>query len=993
MHQAIVPTIGSTEDPNSAGQRTGQAAPAQLANLRAGHLEQTLKGSIRGDVRFDRLSRAIYATDASIYEIVPLGVVLPRDAADVVATVHACREAGVPIVARGAGTGLAGGAVGPGLQLDLSRYMNAIRDFDPVARTVVVEPGVVLDELNTLLAPHGLYFAPDVATSSRATLGGMMANNSCGARSVFYGRTVDHVQELTVVLSDGEIVHIARPTNGRARELAAGLGAIRDRYGEEIAARFPRIMRSNGGYGLDRLGPPGTEVDPIKVVCGSEGTLGIIVSAKLNLVPLPAHTGLAVLHFPSIAAALTATPHVLEHRPSAVELIDRMIIDAGRQNPAIGRGVGFLVGDPEALLVVEFMGGTADEVGQQLDLLLRDTRISPTAAPLLRDKSSQSSMWNLRTAGLGLLMSRPGDAQPHSFVEDTAVPPQRLGEYIERFGGILAREGVSAGYYAHASVGCIHVKPVLNLKTDEGLAKLRRIAEAVTDLAVEFGGTITCEHGDGIVRSCWLERMYGPRIMQAFREVKTLFDPHGLMNPNKIVDPLPMTDHLRHGPSFQHRQEKTYFDYSEHGGIAGLVGMCSGVGQCRQRLVGTMCPSYIATGDETHTTRARANALRLALSNRGLLSGLDDPALVEVMDLCIACKACKTECPTGVDMARVKAEFLARRILLHGASRRARFIAEMPRKLAWAAKLPRVFNRIARSNLARDWVQRRFGLDARIPPPALARQTFRRWFSRRQPTAAGPRRGTVAFLADTWTNYFTPQVGMAAVRLLECAGYRVICPPTVCCGRPAISQGLLAEARVAAERNIQLLAPAAAAGIPILGAEPSCISALLDEYPRLLQTPAAKMVAGHTMLVETFLRQAWQDRPELIPKTGNATSPTLKNAKAAASVAHGILYHGHCHQKALLGTADAMHLLRLVYGQEACEIDSGCCGMAGAFGHEREHYELARAIGEHRLFPTIRNHPHAAVAVAGFSCRQQIAHHTPTAPAHLLELLCEPLLS
>ncbi len=939
-----------------------------------------LRSAVEGEVRFDRLSRALYATDASIYEIAPLGIVLPKSVEDIVAVVQECRAAGVSVIARGAGTGLTGGAVGPGVQLDLSRHMNRIGPLDLVARTVEVEPGVVLDELNAHLAPHGLHFAPDVATSSRATIGGMIANNSCGAHSIVYGRTVDHVVELTVVLADGRVVTFGAEGSDDARFFEAALGRIRDEHFEEIQRRFPKVLRSNGGYGLDRLGPPGTPVDPIKVLCGSEGTLGIVVRAKLRLVPIPRCTGLVVLHFRSLLDALGATPATLRHKPAAVELVDKLIVDAGRANAAMARRFDFLVGDPAALLVVEFFDESDASLALRLDGLLNDEEVvaATYATSKVLEPLRQADVWKLRTSGLGLLMSRPGDVQPYAFVEDSAVDPSCLRDYIERFAAMLDGEGVHAGYYAHASVGCIHVKPVLNLKNGADVERMRRIAHAVSDLALEFGGAMTGEHGDGIVRSCWLEKMYGPRITNAFKEVKTLFDPEGILNPHKIVDPWPMTEHLRFGPQFASQPVKTHLDFDSYGGMAGLAGMCTGVGQCRQRLVGTMCPSYMVTGDEMHTTRGRANALRIAMSNRGLLDGLDDPQLAEVMDLCLSCKACKTECPTGVDMARLKAEYLARRNLVNGASRRARFIASLPTQLASAARFPRVCNLLARSTLFRSIVERRYGIDRRIPPARLATKTFRAWYRRhRWQSAAASRPGDpVIFFVDTWTNYFTPQVGIAAVKLLEAAGYAVRCPPTVCCGRPAISQGLLSDAAQLARINLQRLLHAVPPGIPIVGTEPSCILTLVDEYPQLVRTQGAKRLASQTLTIESFLHRVLEDRPDALRFRPPESS---------------LLYHAHCHQKAIVGSADAVAVLIAAFGDGASEINSGCCGMAGSFGHEMEHYDVASMIGEQRLFPAVRGRGNAEVAVSGFSCRQQIEHHTGVRPRHVVEYLADCL--
>ncbi|MCC7291104.1 MAG: FAD-binding protein [Phycisphaerales bacterium] len=952
-----------------------------------------LREALRGDVRFDPLHRTLYATDASIYEIVPQGVVMPKDGEDVVRLVRLCAEAGLAITPRGAGTGLAGGAVGKGVVLDLSRHMNHIGRLDLEAKTVEVEPGVVLDQLNAALAPHGLHFAPDVATSSRATIGGMIANNSCGAHSVFYGRTVDHVLELDVVLGDGERVKFSRgkeveastsPDNrsgsGACGRIVKGLTAIRDAQHDEILRRFPKVMRSNGGYGLDRLGPPGSPVDATRILCGSEGTLGIVVGAKLALVPLPKHKALVVLGFGSVLDAVGATPRALEHRPAAVELVDRPLLDATRGHPAYESKRHFLGGDPEAILVVELFGESEAEVAQQVAALTAECGQMPEARATVEvmDPIKQQDVWAIRKAGLGLLMSIPGQAQSNSFVEDTAVDPSRLREYIARFMRILEEEDTpGGGYYAHASVGVIHVRPILDLKRGEHVDKMRRITERVCDLALEFGGTLTGEHGDGIVRSGFLERLYGPRIIEAFRQVKTLFDPRGLMNPGKIVDPWPMTENLRHGPAFHETPIKTYFDFSHHGGMAGATGMCSGVGECRKLDAGVMCPSYMVTREEKDSTRARANALRSALSNRGLIRDLDDARLGEAMDLCLSCKACKTECPTGVDMAQLKAEWLAQRVLRDGADRRARFIAETPRRLRRASRFARITNLLTQTGFFRGHVERAYGLDRRLPVPRLARHTFRQWWSRQpKPTTSRPR-GWAVFFVDTWTNHVHPEAGIAAVKLLEAAGYDVLCPDVGCCGRSLISQGLLAEARQQAEMVLRQLRGFAARRVPIIGIEPSCVLSFIDEYPSLISARMARTVASVSTTLETFLGRLLAEEPD---------------ALRFRPAARDILYHGHCHQKALIGLESVGGLLKAAFNDRARVIPAGCCGMAGAFGHLKEHYDVSRAIAEDRLLPTVRANPEAVVTVAGFSCRQQIEHHARRPVQHVAEVLAEALM-
>jgi len=589
----------------------------------------------------------------------------------------------------------------------------------------------------------------------------------------------------------------------------------------------------------------------------------------------------------------------------------------------------------------------------------------------------------VRKAGTGLLMSRPGDTQPYDFIDDCAVDPARLHDYIVRLHEILAAEEIPrTGYYAHASVGLLHVRPALNLKTRAGVEKLRRIADRVSLLVREFEGAMTGEHGEGLVRSEWIPRLFGPLLVEAFRKVKTAFDPHNLFNPGKIVDPLPMDANLRYGEGFESQQPSTILDFSSYGGMAGLVEMCSGLGECRKRLVGTMCPSYMATGDETHTTRARANALRAALSNRGLLQGLSDPALDAVMDLCLACKACKTECPTGTDMTRLKTEWLHHRNERQGVPRRSRLIAASIEMARWGCHFAPLSNWVMQSRVVRAILEHVYGLDRRVPPPRFARRTFRQWFARRREedgasanvaTAAGRE---VVYFVDTWTNFYEPQVGRATVRVLEALGYRVRVLPTKCCGRPLISKGLLREARELAEVNVAILGPYAERGIPIVGTEPSCVSVFLDELAQLVRTPAARQIAARAVTIEQFVAAHLREKPDAL--RFRADMPR-------------VLYHGHCHQKALLGTADALAVLTACTHGRAQEINSGCCGMAGSFGHEVEHYDVARAIGEQRLFPAIRNRGDAQIAVSGFSCRHHILHHTAVQARHVIEYLADAL--
>jgi len=962
--------------------------------------------AFKGDVRSDRLARALYATDASIYEIVPDGVVFPRCTGDVVRTLSACRAHGVPLTARGAGTGLTGGAVNRGIQLDCSRHLHRILDIDVANRTARVQPGVVLDDLNRALAPHGLHFAPDVATSSRATIGGMIANNSCGAHSVLVGRTVDHVRSVDVVLASGERhtwgQGAREPDHEHAKRCEAVLGQVVRDCADEIATRFPKLLRSNGGYGLDRLRVENGRATNVEaIICGSEGTLAIVVGATLRLTPLPRCRGLVVAHFNDLLESLATTPIALEHKPAAVELVDKLILTAAAKQPAMARRRAAIQGDPQAILIIELFDDDEGTLRQRLGRLAADLKSKQRgyAWPIIEDPTQQADLWELRNSGLGLLMSRPGDRQPYAFVEDTAVEPSRLPEYIRRFAEILRDEKIDqAGYYAHASVGCLHVRPVLNLGQADDVERMRRIADRVSSLALEFGGTMTAEHGDGIIRSSWLEKMYGPRIVAAFETIKRTFDPDGLLNPGKIVSPLPMTANLRrstegsphglavwrthdsHGSDAAPSMAPTAaLDFSEHGGVFGLAKMCSGVGACRARHIGTMCPSYAATGDEMHTTRARANALRIAMSDSSLLDGLSDPALDEVMDLCLSCKACKSECPTGVDMAKLKAHWLDGRNRRRGPGLRSRLIAATAELAKLGSAMPRLANAVLQSTWARAAADRLLGLDRRVAPSMFAKQTFRDWFARRErrhtsrsDTATTP----VVYSVDTWTNHFTPQVGIAAVKVLESLGHCVIVPPTVCCGRPAISRGLLDKAKRLAERNVAVLGPYAAKGTPIIGTEPSCLLTFVDEVPQLVRTPDARRVAACAMTAEQFVAKALSQQPD-----------RLRFNKAP----HGVRLHGHCHEKSLIGTDAAISILTAATQGRATQIDSGCCGMAGAFGHEVEHYDVAHAIGEERLFPAVRERGDDTIAVTGFSCRCHIEHHTDAEPRHVMEIIADAL--
>lgn len=956
-------------------------------------LERALGAALEGEVRFDKLSRAIYSTDASVYQILPAGVVVPRSARDVVETVRICREHGVSITARGGGTSQGGQAVGAGVQLDFSKHMRRVLAVDPERATVVVEPGIVLDELNRELRPHGLELPLDLSTASRATLGGMISNNSSGTRSVVYGSTIDYVRALKVLLADGSVVTLGpldapqlerkcgqADLEGRCYRVVRELAA---RHAEEIERRYPRILRRVGGYNLDRFVRTNGGFDLAKLIVGSEGTLGLVLEATLALVPPPGARALLVAQFRELRDAMSATPVILGHSPSAVELMDRRLLGMTRGKREFEPLSAFLVGDPGAILIVELTGETLDELPPRLERLQQDLSGRGLATDVHRalDKPAQARIWRLRQAALGLSLAEVGDTKAISCVEDTAVAPHRLREYIDRFEAILAEHETRAIFYAHASVGLLHIRPAVDMKTALGVSRFARIAEQISDLVLEFGGALSAEHGDGLVRSPFQEKMFGPVLYDAFRQIKRTFDETGLFNPGKIVDAPPLTDNLRFGSAYRTNDVATTFDFGDFGGLSRAAEQCGGVATCRQTLVGTMCPSYMATREEADSTRARANALRLAISGQLGPEGFTDPALQPVLDLCFECKACKSECPTGVDMARLKSEFLDQYQRAHGASLRSRLLASSERLAAWGSRLAPVSNWIADSAVARWINDRALGIDARRRLPRFSRRTFEAWWRRRlaaRPVLARPGGSTLALFADTFTNFYEPEHGIAAVRLAEKLGVQVAVPDRVCCGRPFISKGFLDRARRQAEATTERLLPFVEAGVPIVFVEPGCYSAVRDDQPRLLRGELgrkARRVAQACLTFEEWAEAAFE--------SSGGSSRTRVDAGPRR-----ILLHGHCHQKALVGIGPALRLLSRIPGCEVVDADSGCCGMAGSFGYEREHYSVSEAAGERRLFPAIRGCANGTTVVApGFSCRHQIDHFTGVGAVSAAEVI------
>ncbi len=945
---------------------TGIPAPqANAAVVDVTVLRRELEARIAGEVRFDTVSRSLYSTDASVYQIQPIGVVIAKSREDIVSAIEICHRFRCPITMRGGGTSQGGQAIGAGIQIDTSKYYNRVLEVNADERWARVEPGVVLDQLNAQLAPAGLRFAPDISTASRATIGGMMSNNSSGARSVLYGKTIDHVLEQTVALSDASVVQfrdIPRgeiPT-GDSLEAACYRTTLRlaAEHSAEIDRRYPKILRRVGGYNLDEFTDPAKPVNLAKLIVGSEGTLAVVLEAKLKLVPLPKAKAVMVIPFADLLEALAAAPVILLHKPSAVEIMDKSILDYTRQNATLDAIRNqFIEGDPAATLCVEFYADRKDELPPRLAALEQDLRArhlgyayrSETELP------AQARIWSLRESALGLSTAMKGDAKSISFVEDTAVAPEKLCDFIERFLEIVRRHNTTAGIYAHASVGCLHVRPVINLKTEEGVRKFESIAQDVADLVLEFGGALSGEHGDGLVRSPFMRQMFGPVLYQAFREIKRTFDPLGILNPGKIVDAPPLTANLRFGAGYQTPNPPSWFDYSEFGGMAGAVEMCSGVGACRKKLSGTMCPSYMVTGEEAHSTRGRANALRLAMAGRLGETGLGDSGVYEALDLCLECRACKSECPVGVDMARFKSEFLADYWSRHGAPLRAKALGNIHRLSVWGSRLAPFSNLVAGSAPVRWLNEKLLEIDRRRTLPAWKRETFERWIAR-NPRRDEHSKSAVTLFNDTFTNHYDPEIGIAAIEVLERGGARVNVVRPGCCGRPLISQGLLAEARAHAEIVVDGLFQIADRGEKILFCEPSCLSSVKEDAPSLLRgdwQEKARTVAAACVSFEEFAAEL-----DIPLRAGPAK----------------ILLHGHCHQKSMGLLPATVALLSRIPSAAVVDLDAGCCGMAGSFGYVRHRYEVSEAIANRRLLPAVKAMQAGDVLVApGTSCRHQVA--------------------
>ncbi|MEM7250077.1 MAG: FAD-linked oxidase C-terminal domain-containing protein [Pseudomonadota bacterium] len=964
-------------------------------------LAARLRREIEGHVLFDRFSRGRYSTDASHYQIEPIGVVVPRTQDDVARAIDIAADEGIPVLPRGGGTSQCGQTIGEALVVDVSKHLNRIVDFTPESETIVVEPGVALDELNKVLAPHQLMFMVDVSTSSRATIGGMTGNNSCGARSIRYGTMRDNVRAIDATLADGSRHRFAEVPvdvasiigDPRLTALTQELVTLGEREADEIRARFPSLMRRVGGYNIDALvrgysNHPGAEnVNLAHLLVGSEGTLAFSNQIELKLHRVPPHKVLGICHFPTFYQAMESTQHIVTLDPTAVELVDRTMMDLARDIPLFRPTIErFVRGEPDALLLVEFAGDDREQQLarlRELHELLADLGF-PNAVVDAISGADQKEFWDVRKSGLNIMMSMKGDGKPISFIEDCAVPLEDLAEYTDRLTQVFEKHGTEGTWYAHASVGCLHVRPVVNLKEPEGAAKMRAIAEEAFAMVREYKGSHSGEHGDGLVRSEFHEAMFGSRMVENFEEVKQTFDPNGLFNPGKIVDPPKMDDRslFRFKPGYQAIPLQTALDWSAWGGFSAAAEMCNNNGECRKFDANVMCPSFRVTGDEKDLTRGRANTLRLALSGQLGEDALTSPEMHETMALCVGCKGCKRECPTGVDMARMKIEVAFQHQRRHGLRLRERLVASLPRYARWVAPFGALLNLRNRQSWLAALGERILGLSRHRSLPAWRSDYFRPTDEVRAEPLDSAR--DVVLWTDTFNTYFEPENVRAARRVLEAAGYRVrFARPTdstrsLCCGRTYLSAGLVDEARREMMRSLTALQPYLDAGVAIIGLEPSCLLTFRDELAAVLGEERAAALANSAYLFEEFIdREVAAGRFNL----GLRPLPTDR-----------VLLHGHCHQKAFAAMGAVERTLRLIPDLEVETIPSSCCGMAGAFGYQVETHEVSMQMAELKLLPAIRDASDRAWVVAdGTSCRHQIADGVNREAIHVARVMEQAL--
>jgi len=954
-------------------------------------------------IYFDEQIRRLYANDASSYEELPEGVAFPGTAQEIVSIVKWARQEGHSITARGAGTSLAGQTTGNGIVMDVGGKMNKIVEIDSQNQHAHVQPGVIRDSLNREAGKHGLIFGPDTATTNRCMIGGMIGNNSCGIFSIKHKTTREHILEIDAVLSDGSRVTF-KPLSEDQLEAKLQLDTLEGyiyremislvrEHREEILENYPHpdIIRRNTGYALDRLcemqpfDPDGRPFNMAELLCGSEGTLAMSSSAKVRLVQRDSESVVLAPHFPSIRKALEATVEVVKEDPAAAELVDDIILDATKDNIEQRENRFFLDGDPKCILIIQFDGDDLQDLtekAQNLAERLQQLGLSQST-PIITKDEKIDRVWNLRKAGLGLLMGLGSEGRTPTFCEDTAVRVPDLPDYIDDFQKILDKHDTNCVFYAHASVGELHLRPVINLQKKEGIQKMKAMAGEIADLVRSYRGSLSGEHGDGRTRAPYIEKVLGPQMMPLLKRVKQIWDPAHIFNPGKITDPEPMEQDLRYSPDYQRPQVDTHFNWRKEESFADAVELCNGAGVCRKLADsgGTMCPSYMATKNEKDTTRGRANLFRQLFSGKQK-EAFQSEELREALDLCLSCKACKSECPANVDMARMKAEFMQGWHEENGLSLGERFFGQAGKLYPLASMFPRLSNWMMEQPAIKELLQQFAGIDKRRALPTFAEETFMDWFEEHQNSSvhksSDQMKGKVVLLVDIFTNYHDPEIGKSAVQVLESLGYDVHVPDFHEVGRPQISKGMLTHAKQVLDENLPRLANFAENEIPIIGLEPSEILTLRDEYLDLCdddQLKAAQQVSDQSYTFEEFIAKALSD------EQARPQSPKKKK----------VYVHGHCHAKSLIGNSSIRNALEIA-GFKPTIMDTGCCGMAGSFGYEADHYKVSMDIGEQRLFPAVRSLPDDALVCApGFSCRHQIQHGTHRHASHPAQLLAKTL--
>jgi FAD/FMN-containing dehydrogenase/Fe-S oxidoreductase len=926
-----------------------------------------------------------------MYQMLPLALAVPSNRVEVLKVIKHCAEQKLPLLVRGGGTSLTGQSIGEAVILDVSKHLTRVLELNLDEGWVRVEPGLVCSNLNAYLKPHGVHFAPDPATENRANIGGMIANNAAGMRSVRYGMTIDHVLALDLALASGEVLSLttldsAQWSSKAERQDREGIiyRGIRDlvtRNAHEIRQRYPKVIRRSGGYPLDAL----VDANPCnlaKLICGSEGTLGVILEAKLKLTPLPRFSSVCLAHFNTLDASLRASAPIVAQNPSAVELIDGVILRQARTHPLTRDVCKLLKGDPEAILIIEVQGDDLDETAAHIKRIADGLLGSAYAMPVMTESKAIQAVWQLRSSALGLMTNIQGSKKPVPYIEDAAVPPEHLADYVAEVLAICSKYNQPVSMFGHASVGLMHIRPLHDLHKVAEIARMKQIQEDVFPLVKKYGGSWSGEHGDGIVRGGFNKRFFGDQLYNAFREVKKLFDPEGRMNPGKVIETPPIDSHLRFGEDYKAIHVETGFHFRSQGGILAAAEQCTGVGACRKTLSGVMCPSYMATRDELHSTRGRANALRLALTGQLGEDGLAGDALKSTMDLCLSCKGCKGECPNSVDMAQLKAEVLYQHQKRNGVSLRSRFFANQAR-MASLVSGPQalLINGLMEMKPIRWLLQSMLGIDCKRPLPNFTQQRLSDWYAKR--SVVGCVESTnkrVILFNDTYTEHHLPEVGRAAIEVLEAAGYKIELASLGDSQRSAISQGLLDQAKRNGTQLFKRLDSEFSANLPILVCEPSCASALKDDLPELLDdVELAKRVAGRVQTFDYFLEQ------ELI--AGNCML-LWKKPDSEACVGHNFLVHSHCHQKTLDDGLSTHRLLARIPGAIVQDTEAGCCGMAGSFGYEVEHASLSRAIAEQRLLPSLSKVDVKTQLVSnGFSCRHQIVDLSGHKSWHVAEVL------